>query len=73
MTTLVISHLIQVAGTALRALGDRFFGIFDRIQRARAMAQRFQALASLSDAELARRGLKREDISQVVLAAGQRP
>jgi hypothetical protein len=72
MSTLVLSHLLHDIPAALRALGGRFLAFFDHIHQARLMAQRYHTLASLSDAELARRGLKREDIAHTVLAAGFR-
>ena len=49
----------------------RFFRIIadflDGIRLARAMAHQYEVLSRLSDGELARRGLKREDIPQAVV------
>jgi hypothetical protein len=49
----------------------RFFRLIaeflDGIRLARAMAHRYDVLSRLSDGELARRGLKREDIPQAVV------
>ncbi len=56
----------------LAQLGHRFLDFYGRVQQARLRAQTFEALASLTDAELAQRGLKREEIAYAVLAAGRR-
>jgi len=69
MLTLLLSHPAAAAAAALRAVGDRFFGLFAAVQQAHATAARFETLAHLSDAELARRGLKREGLAQAVFAA----
>jgi hypothetical protein len=68
MLTLLLSSPAIVAA-ALRALADRFYGLFAAVQQAHATAARFETLAHLSDAELARRGLKREGLAQAVFAA----
>jgi len=66
MSTLVLTHG--------RPDGRRRFGFFrpvreffDGLRLARAMAHRYEVLASLSNAELAERGIKREDIPTVVV------
>jgi hypothetical protein len=50
---------------------QRFFRMisefFEGIRLARAMAHQYDVLSRLSDGELARRGLRREDIPQVVV------
>jgi uncharacterized protein YjiS (DUF1127 family) len=56
----------------LRRLGRRFFAFFDGIGEARAMAETFKSLSRMSDAELARHGIKREEIPQAVLATSRR-
>jgi hypothetical protein len=39
----------------------------DGIRLARAMAHRYDVLSAMSDAELARRGIKREDIPRIAV------
>ena len=73
MISLALSRLIHATPAFLQRLADRVTAVLDGIAEARALAQRYQTLSKLSDAELAQRGLKREDIPQVVLAATTRP
>ena len=65
MTTLALPRLGRE--TRLR----RFFGAVSEflagIRLARAMAHRYNTLSRLSDAELARRGIAREDIPSLVV------
>jgi len=68
MFTLLLSAPAAVAAAGLRTLADRFYGFFAAVQQAHATAARFETLAHLSDAELARRGLKREGLAQAVFA-----
>ncbi len=71
MTIVAISRLLRSIMALLRRLGHGFIAFFDRVQQARLRAQTFQALAGLSDADLARRGLKREEIAYAVLSASR--
>jgi hypothetical protein len=66
MLSLLISHPIRVVIAAPEAFGRHFFGLVDAVQEAHATAARFVSLAQMSDAELARRGLKREGLAQAV-------
>jgi len=56
----------------LRQLGQRFCAFLDRIGEAHAMAEAFKSLSRMSDAELAQRGIKREEIRQAVLTLSRR-
>ena len=67
MSTLALSQLIQGTPAFLQRLGQRFSALIEGISEARAMAEQFKSLSRLSDAELARRGIKREEIPQVVI------
>jgi hypothetical protein len=69
MISLLFSAPIASVIAALSAAADRFFGFFAVIQEAHASAARFETLSRLSDAELARRGLKREGLAQAVFTA----
>jgi hypothetical protein len=69
MFSLVLSRLMGGAGGLLQALSDLFYGFFSAVQEAHAHAARFEQLARLSDAELARRGLRREGLAQAVFTA----
>ena len=71
MTTIALSQLIHGTEGFLHRLGQRFSAMLEGICQARAMAHEFKSLSRLSDAELARRGLKREEIPQAVLAASR--
>ncbi len=72
MFALLLSQLIRSVGALLRLLGDAFHGFFATIDEARAKSDRFERLAHMSDAELARQGLRREDLARVVLASRSR-
>ncbi len=69
MTIVTIIHAIPAF---LARLGRSILNFYGRIQQARLRAQTFEALAGLSDAQLAQRGLKREDIAYAVLSVGKR-
>ena len=56
----------------LRQLGHRFCAFLDGIGEARAMAEAFKSLSRMSDAELAQRGIRREEIPQAVLTLRRR-
>jgi hypothetical protein len=71
MTTMALSQLIHSAPGFLHRLGQRFSAMLEGIGEARAMAEAFKSLSRMSDEELARRGLKREEIPQAVLAASR--
>jgi hypothetical protein len=66
MISLVLSRLAHNVTVALDALNRRFHAFFSVIQEAHATAARFESLAQMSDAELARHGLKREGLAQAV-------
>jgi hypothetical protein len=59
MFSLLISRPLHALAAALDTLGVYFTGLFAVVQEAHATAARFEELAKMSDAELARRGLKR--------------
>ena len=65
-----MSTLVLTAPTGARRR-PRFFRVISEflagIRLARAMAHQYDVLSRLSDGELARRGLRREDIPQVVV------
>ncbi len=71
MTTLTLSTLVRDVPrladhlkALLRSVADMFAGI----EEAREMAERYDRLSRLSNSELARLGLKREDIPQAVVS-----
>ena len=68
MTTLALNQLIRGTPAFLTRLSQSCSAFFDGIGEARAMAERFKSLSRMTDAQLAQRGLKREDIPQAVLA-----
>jgi hypothetical protein len=68
MTTLALSALINATPRLLERLVRHVSEFLAGIEEARAMALRYQTLASLSDRELAARGLKRQDIPRAVVA-----
>ena len=69
MLTMLLSAPAAAASAALHTLGNRFVGLFAAVQEAHATAARFETLSHMSDAELARRGLKREGLAQAVFAS----
>ena len=69
MLTMLLSAPATAAASVLQTLGDHFFGLFAAVQEAHATAARFETLSHMSDAELERRGLKREGLAQAVFAA----
>jgi uncharacterized protein YjiS (DUF1127 family) len=69
MTALALNQLIRGTPAFLQRLGHRFTSFVDGIGEARAMAENFKTLSRLTDAQLAQRGLKREDIPRAVLAS----
>jgi hypothetical protein len=72
MLGLLIFRPLYGVISALHALARRFFGLFAAVQEAQAAAARFELLSQMSDAELARRGLKREGLAQAVFTVGAR-
>ena len=68
MTALALIHQTPAV---LQKIADTVSAFFAGIDDARQLAHRFNTLSRLSDAELARRGLKRTDIARVVLASGR--
>lgn len=69
MTTLALSHLVHETPAVLQRIGNGFRALFEGIQDARTLSHRFETLSRLTDAELAARGLKREDIPRAVFAS----
>ena len=67
MISLILSRSGHNCTILMRSLQRRFYAFFSVIQEAHATAARFESLAQMSDAELARRGLKREGLAQAVL------
>ena len=67
MTTIALSQLVHQAPAFLQRISQRIAAFFDGIEEARAMAHRYKTLSQMTDAQLAARGLKREDIPQAVL------
>ena len=72
MTTIALSQLVHQAPAFLQRLSQHISDFFDGVQEARAMAHRYQTLSQMTDAQLAARGLKREQIPQAVLHRGAR-
>ena len=72
MTTIALSRLVHRGPCLLAAARQRFPAFFAGIEEARLMAHRFKALSQMTDAQLAARGLKREDIPQAVLDSSVR-
>jgi len=68
MLNLAISRLTARLVAPLEAASHALSGLYVVVQDAHAAAARFRSLAQLSDAELARRGLKREGLAQAVFA-----
>ena len=67
MTTIALSQLVHQAPAFFQRISQRISAFFDGIEEAHLMATRYKALAQMTDAQLAARGLKREDIPQAVL------
>jgi len=66
MSTFVLND--TVAGTRrLNRFFRPFSGFFGGFRLARAMARRYELLSALSNAELAARGIRREEIPSVVV------
>lgn len=62
---------VRAERTPLGAIGDILGGIWNaliRVGEANSRVQRIEALSALSDAELAARGLRREDIIRHVMS-----
>jgi hypothetical protein len=71
MFSLLIFRPLHIVGAALFGLASHFYGLFAVVQEAHATAARFEELAQMSDAELARRGLKREGLAQAVFTGSE--
>ena len=67
MSTIALSQLVHQAPAFLQRISHRIAAFIDGIEEARLMAQRFKSLSQMTDAQLAARGLRREDIPQAVL------
>ena len=72
MSTLALNQLIRGTPAFLSRLSQNVTDFIDGIGEARAMAEQFKTLSRMTDAQLAERGLKREDIPQAVLATFNR-
>jgi hypothetical protein len=71
MFGLLISRPLHSVVAALHAVVNYFDGLFAVVQEAHATAARFEQLAQMSDAELARLGLKREGLAQAVFTGAK--
>jgi uncharacterized protein YjiS (DUF1127 family) len=67
MTTIALSRLFHQTPAFLERVAQRFNAFFEGLDEARLMAQRFKTLSQMTDAQLAARGLRREEIPQAVL------
>jgi hypothetical protein len=67
MSTIALSQLVHGAPAFLARIANRFGDLVDGIEEARTLAHRFKTLSQMTDAQLAARGLKREDIPQAVV------
>jgi uncharacterized protein YjiS (DUF1127 family) len=67
MTTIALSRLFHQTPALLERIAQRIGDFFDGLDDARLMAHRFKTLSQMTDAQLADRGLRREDIPQAVL------
>jgi hypothetical protein len=67
MTTIALAQLVQNTPAFLQRLGRSVSGLFAGIDEARVLAHRYKTLSQMTDAQLAARGLKREEIPQAVL------
>jgi uncharacterized protein YjiS (DUF1127 family) len=72
MTTLALNHLIQGTPAFLLRLGRSVSAFLEGIGEARAMAEKFKTLSRMTDAELARYGIRRDQIPQAVMAGRRR-
>ena len=72
MTTIALSQLVHRAPAFLSRISQRLSDLLAGIDDARVMAHRFKTLSQMTDAQLAARGLKREEIPQAVLNRGIR-
>ena len=64
----LLAQLLKIALAFLRGVLGSLAAVFDSIDEARAATERLLALSRLSDEELARRGLTRDEISTALLA-----
>jgi len=63
-----IALFVQRAPAFLHRIGDHVADFIDEIGEARTMAHEYKVLSRMSDEELARHGLKRDEIAQAVFA-----
>ena len=68
----LLAQVLKPALAFLRRLAGSLAALFDSIDEARATTERLLALSRLSDEELARRGLTRDEISTAVLPKSAR-
>jgi hypothetical protein len=66
MLSLLLSRLAEWLAAALQAAGHAISAFYAVVREAHETAARFEQLAQMSDAELARHGLKREGLAQAV-------
>ncbi len=67
MTTIALSRLFHQTPALLERVAQSVSAFFEGLDDARLMAHRFKTLSQMTDAQLADRGLRREDIPQAVL------
>jgi len=72
MSTLALNHVLHRVPAWLIRAADRVLAFLAGLDEARTVAQRFETLARMSDAELAEHGLKREDIPRAAFAHAPR-
>ena len=67
MTTIALSRLIHGTPAFLERIALRLTEFVEGIEEARQLAHRFKSLSQMTDAQLAARGLRRDQIPQAVL------
>jgi uncharacterized protein YjiS (DUF1127 family) len=68
MTALALNQVIHGIPALLHRFSRGVTDFLDGIVEARDMAEDFRTLSRMSDAELARHGIKRDEIPQVVIS-----
>ncbi|HEY7766409.1 MAG TPA: DUF1127 domain-containing protein [Aestuariivirgaceae bacterium] len=67
MSTIALSRLFHQTPAFLERVTQRLTAFFEGLDEARLMSQRYKTLSQMTDAQLAARGLRREEIPQAVL------